>query len=99
MVKFKGKFVPFEQHESFEEKKSTGRMKQNVPNFRHVSTGQKMCAIVGNNWSGNAESRGLQPRATPPKTTASVHARLPRKASPVEKMPPVGVTIDQGQYH
>ena len=61
-MKFKGKWVSIEQDEPFEEQAGTGRMKQHLPYFRNLSTGQKMCAIFGTSWSGSGEAGGLPVR-------------------------------------
>ena len=52
MVKFTGKFVPTKQDEPFDQRKSTGKIKQDLSHFRNVSKGKKMYAVTGNIRSG-----------------------------------------------
>ena len=84
MVKFKGKCVPIRKDEPFEEQTDTGRLKQNLTFFK-------------------LESRRVLP-VPPPKLTAAGGAGpllkvlppgtgVPRKSSPVKKMPTAN---DQG---
>ena len=44
-VKFNVRFVPIEQDVPFEERKSSGTIKQHLPHVRNASTDEKLCAM------------------------------------------------------
>ena len=83
MEESKGRCVPTDQDEPFEEQAVTGRRKQNLPFFRNLSGGQ-------NAGVDTCDQEGV--RSPPPKSTAAGGEGLRREAplrgtGPPRKLP------------
>ena len=75
-VNFKGRFVPLEQGEPFEEEKGIGKMNQHLSHFLSVSTGEMMFAVTGHKWRGEFAVGGLPVGTPPPKVRPPIDAEL-----------------------